>query len=120
MKKYLQVFTVFIAVIALLIWLVPGATGSEEMNFRWAIYLYFILVTLSFHAGYVNTQSKPQVFVRFYMASTTIRLLLHLGVIVIYSMFHKELAVHFIITFMIFYFVFTLFELLFVAKRVKK
>jgi hypothetical protein len=54
------------------------------------------------------------------MASTTFKLLFHLGIIVIYSIFNRENAVPFILSFMVFYFAFTVFEVAFIWKEVKK
>jgi hypothetical protein len=118
MKKYLTVFVPFIAIIAALIFFLASSASDSENNFRWLIYFYFVITTLIFHIGYVRTsRSRPQVFVRYYMASTTIKLLMHIAIIVIFCITHKEMAVKFIISFMIMYFVFTAFELIAVGRK---
>ena len=86
-------------------------TSPEQNEVRWYVYLYFTVITFLFHAGLENaSRNKPQAFIRYYMGGTTFKLLIHLGVIVIYSIFHKTEAVPFIIAFMIFYLCFTAFD----------
>jgi hypothetical protein len=121
MKKYLPAFLLFVALTGVLLFLSIRNTSHDEQNSSWFIFIYFILITVTFHYGIVlTTKSRPQVFIRYYMASTTIRLLIHLGVIVLFSVLHKNFAVRFILTFMVMYFLFTLFEVLFVWRTMKK
>ncbi len=120
MKKYLPAFLLFSLLIAGIIAYLNLQAVSEVQLLRWMIFAYFSIITLLFHFGITKaTESRPQVFVRYYMGSTTLKLLLNLGIIVVYAMLHKALAVNFIITFMIFYFLYTIFEVVFVWKAVK-
>jgi len=121
MKKYLNSFLPFVAVLAVIIFLSSGKLGAEGARLTWMIYIYFSLVTILFHYGIVlTTQSRPQVFIRYYMAATTIKLLLHLAIIVFYSMSNREMATRFIITFMIMYLLFTAFEVMAVWRNIRK
>lgn len=64
-----------------------------------------------FHFGLVQaSKGRPQVFIRYYMASTTFKLLIHMSVVVIYALFNKEDAIRFISTFLVLYIIFTAFE----------
>ena len=120
MKKYLPAFLLFSLVIAGVIIFINQNTVSEIQKLRWMLFTYFSFITLLFHFGItIATESRPQVFVRYYMGSTTLKLLLNLGIIVVYATLHKDLAVNFIITFMIFYFLYTIFEVVFVWKAVR-
>lgn len=120
MKKYIPAFLLFSVIIAGIIVFINQNTVSQIQMLRWMLYAYFSIITLLFHFGITKaTQSRPQVFVRYYMGSTTLKLLLNLGIIVVYAMLHKDLAVNFIITFMIFYFLYTIFEVIFVWKAVR-
>lgn len=120
MKKYIPAFLLFSVIIAGIIVFINQNTVSQIQKLRWMLYAYFSIITLLFHFGITKaTQSRPQVFVRYYMGSTTLKLLLNLGIIVVYAMLHKDLAVNFIITFMIFYFLYTIFEVIFVWKAVR-
>ncbi|MCC7231827.1 MAG: hypothetical protein IT242_02690 [Bacteroidia bacterium] len=112
MKRYLILLTVFSGLVALLLWatgtyVLPGKVDSVS----WGLFFYFLAVTLVFHLGLVSaSRGRPQVFVRYYMASTTIRMLMHIGVIFVYSFLHKTDAVRFIITCLALYLLFTMFE----------
>ena len=117
MKKYLAAILIFIAIIAGILKLIPPPATCEESCLRWWILLYFSVLTIAFHYGVVvTTRKRPQVFVRYFMASTSLKLLLHLGVIVIYCLFHRPMAVPFILTFLIMYFLFTVFEVVVVMR----
>jgi hypothetical protein len=77
---------------------------AEIIEIRWMILVYFSLVTFAFHYGiHKSSQGRPQVFVRYFMAATSIKLFLHLGVIFFYAFTHKALAYNFILTFLVFY-----------------
>ena len=121
MKKYLQFFIPFVLIIALILWFTLKGVSAEEANMRWLIFGYFTLITLAFHIGFVYAvKSRPQVFVRYHMASSMFKLFMHLGIIVIYCVTHPYLAVRFIFTFMIMYFIFTIFEVILLNKSTRK
>jgi hypothetical protein len=121
MKKYLPWFFLFSAFLAAVIFLISGKIGEEGSKITWMICLYFAVTTLIFHYGIVlTTKSRPQVFIRYYMAATTFKLLLHLIIIVLFAITYKELATRFIITFMIMYLLFTVFEVAVVWLKIKK
>lgn len=121
MKKYFFIFTPFIAVVALIIFLMGKTIDEEERIMRWMIYLYFVVVSVIMHYGFTRAMTgRPQAFVRYHMASSMLKLLLHLGVIVFYAFWHPALAVRFIFTFFIMYFIFTVFEVVFIGRNVKK
>ena len=121
MKKYLQFYVPFLMVCSGIIWFLSRDLGAWETGMRWGIFIYFAFVTLVFHLAVVaSTKSRPQVFVRFFMASTTIRLFLHMGILVIFSFTYRPLAFRFILTFLVVYFVFTIFEVILLSKQIKK
>ena len=121
MKKYFSAFLIFIICLTGIIFLSSYKLSTKEHSLTWMIFIYFSILTFLFHYGIVQTTKlRPQVFVRYYMGATTLKLLLHLGVIIIYSIFHREMAVYFIITFMIMYLLFTVFEVMAVWWRGKK
>ena len=121
MKKYFSSFSIFVFILAVIIFFVTNKLNPEETKLSWFIYIYFCLLTVLFHYGIVQTsKTRPQVFIRYYMAATTIKLLLHLGVIITYSFLNREMATRFIITFMIMYLLFTVFEVVAVWTKIKK
>ncbi len=115
MKQYYIQFILLIAACAALILMIGGTV--EEVVMRWQIVGYFSIVSFSFHYGLVKSSvGKPQNFIRYYMAATTFKLLIHLGVILIYAMTHKTNAIPFIISFMVAYALFTAFEVITAMK----
>ena len=121
MKKYFFIFFIFIFFVAGIIFLSSYKLTSEQYPLVWMIYFYFSILTFLFHYGIVRfTNSRPQVFVRYYMGATTLKLLLHLGVIIFYSFFHRNNAAFFIITFMVMYLLFTVFEVMAVWRKIRE
>ena len=121
MKKYLTTFLIFIVAIAMSTMLFLKNYRPEYSSIVWMIFIYFCVLSVAFHYGLVkSTESRPQVFVRYYMATTTIKLFLNLGILVIYSVLNKNSAIPFIISFMIFYFLFTVFEVAFTWKTIRR
>lgn len=106
-------------IIAITMWLAGTLIFPEQVNgTSWAIYFYFVVVTVLFHFGLLrSSEGRPQVFVRYYIGTTTFKLMLHLGILVLYSLFNKPDAMRFIFTFMIFYFLFTAFEVMLVWRK---
>ena len=87
----------------------------------WQVLIYFIMITVVFHYGLLrSSQGKPQAFIRYYMGGVTVKLFVHVIVILMYSLFNRNEAVRFIITFLIFYFLYTTFETIFSVKRFRK
>ena len=112
MKKYIVLLVILSGILSLGIFITGKFIFPEFIDsLTWVVLGYFILVTTIFHAGLVYySKGRPQVFIRYYMATTTFKLLLHMGIIVIYALFNKEDAIRFISSFLIFYIIFTAFE----------
>jgi hypothetical protein len=122
MKKYIFLLTALTILLSTGIILAGNFLIPQHIdNMTWALLVYFVLLTLLFHVGLVQTsKGRPQVFIRYYMASTTFKLLLHMGVIVIYAIFNKEDAIRFITSFLVFYIIFTAFEVSVAWKQFRK
>lgn len=87
----------------------------------WVMIAFFVLMTACFHFLAINqSKGKPQGFIRFYMGSTALRLLLNIMVIVAYLFYDKPTLVPFAIGFMLHYFFFTVFEIPLLLKELKK
>ena len=118
MKKYLLYLSIPVVVLAVVILICSGNFESWQQSICWFVLAYFFVVTLLSHLGLERSmRSRPQAFVRYYMASTSLRLLAHLVVIILFAMSNQPNARFFIITFMIMYFVFTIFEVAYVMKN---
>ena len=112
MKKYIVLLSILSVILAFGILIIQKfISGALIETNTWYLLFYFIVITLAFHYGLVkSSKGRPQVFIRYYMATTTFKLLFHMGVIVIFALFNKTEAIQFITTFLIFYIIFTAFE----------
>lgn len=111
MKKYLIGFFLFLLLAAGVTAFFSQQATPEIITVRWGLLGYFAVITLAFHAGLeASSKGRPQDFIRYYMGATSFKLLIHLGVIVVFAFTRKELAVPFILTFIIYYFFFTAFD----------
>ncbi|MCX6290711.1 MAG: hypothetical protein NT126_02990 [Bacteroidetes bacterium] len=95
--------------------------GDKVNHITWIIFFYFIIITVAFHLGLLNSsKGKPQGFVRYYMGATTLKLFIHLITLLLYCLFNREEAVRFIVTFLIYYLVYTGFEVAVAMKKFRK
>ena len=121
MKKYLLSFFLFLILISAATYFVSQNNLPEIKNMRWGMIVYFAILTLAFHAGLeASSKGKPQVFIRYYMGATSFKLLIHLGVILVFAFTNKALAVPFIVSFLVYYFFFTVFDVGMSWRRFRK
>jgi len=120
--EFLKAIFIFSLVAAGIIYLLSfGRYGSGINSITWCILLYFLITTLVFHYGLLSASSgKPQKFVRYYMGATTLKLFLHVAVLLLYCLFNRNEAVHFIVTFLVIYLFYTVFEVVMAAKQFRK
>ncbi|MFM2135904.1 MAG: hypothetical protein RL021_1304 [Bacteroidota bacterium] len=91
-----------------------------DVTYRSALGGYFFSLSFLFHLGLVrSTAGRPAAFIRFYMAATTFKLFIHLGILVFFALFNKEQLVPFALSFLLHYLFFTAFEV-FTAFRQSK
>lgn len=112
MKKYTLLLVVLTILLSLGLVFVGSILIPDSVDIStWTLLVYFLFITMLFHFGLVQaSKGRPQVFIRYYMASTTFKLLIHMSVVVIYALFNKEDAIRFISTFLVLYIIFTAFE----------
>lgn len=102
---------VFLVLVAGGTYFFSGSSAEEIRMMRWGLLFYFTVLTLLFHLGLeMASKGKAQAFIRFYMGATSFKLMIHLGVILVFAFSYKTLAVPFIVSFIVFYFLFTAFE----------
>jgi hypothetical protein len=120
--NFLKAISIFSLITGTLIYAASISVAAGRINhITWFIFLYFILITVIFHYGLLrSSQGNPQAFVRYYMGATTLKLFIHVIVILMYSLFHKEQAVHFIVTFLVIYILYTAFEAVLAVKKFRK
>jgi len=114
--KAILVFSLLIA--GLIYWSSLTFFAGKINHITWLLFGYINVLILLFHAGLLRAaRGKPQAFVRYYMGATTFKLLIHIVVILLYCLFNRSEAVRFIVTFLIFYILFTGFEVVIAARK---
>ena len=84
------------------------------------IVTFFVASTYIFHQLSLNfSKKKPQAFIRFYMASTMIRMVLYVCIIAVYRFIDRSSVVNFAIGFFVHYILFTIFEIPLLLKQLK-
>jgi hypothetical protein len=120
--NFLKAIFIFSLIAAAITCIASVTFAGTKINYiSWLILFYFVIVTIIFHFGLLkSSEGKPQAFIRYYMGATTFKLFIHVVVILMYCLFNRNDAVRFIITFLIFYILYTVFEVWVSAKRFRK
>ena len=110
-KFYLRLFLLSLIVAVLLfVWNSYGPLNFRN-NLSWYALVFFILSTAVIHYFMIESAKKsPQVFVRSFMAVTTIKLLAYLLFIIVIMMNRVPGGKVFVLHFLFLYFIFTSFE----------
>lgn len=117
--KNLVLFTIIIATFQLV--------ASMKLDPKWIsnswpfVILFFLSFTILMHRYLLkSTEGNPKKFVFSFLMITTIKILLYLGVILVYVLLNRADAVAFIIIFFLNYFLFTGFEMTIIMKMLNK
>ena len=114
LKKIIFLTLVLFAVYSILIFFVPGKYISQAIP---AIIVFFFLLNVSVFNFQLNASlKKTSKFVNFFLVATTLKLMLILCIVLIYSLLNKPDAVNFILSFFIIYAVYSIFEVLQMLK----
>ncbi len=105
---------ILFAVYALFAWLAPDFLVSEAFYFF--VPFFFLLALLSKYILARITQKRDKLFSQVFLAINMARFLLYIGIILFYAFSRPDDAVAFIITFFVFYFLFTIFEVMSVYR----
>ena len=110
--KYLVQLIVFGLVLYAVLYTIPTLFFSRGgFAYLGLVTVYFLVVTALFHYGLLRVSGgKPAAFIRYYMAATTLKLFLHLGVLVLVVLFRQPVLLPFAITFLVHYLCYTAFE----------
>lgn len=107
--------------------LVGGGLFAWNQNARpvythplsWVMLGFFILVTAGVFMIITRPGRTTQQFVRTFMAVTTMKLFLFLIILTLYGFVDRERAFVFIFHFLVFYFLFTIFEVVALMRQMK-
>jgi len=109
MKKFLIKMVIVTLIAGVLTFLVFHKLGENMQTPAWPWLLLFFFGSNSF-LYFLFTRyksSKLSSFANFFMLATFLKLIVYLAVIVVYLLFNKEEAAPFLITFLLYYIIFT-------------
>lgn len=118
-KSFLVRLLVFSAIVGggLAVWNALMPVWKQHPQ-SWALFAFFVVITAVVHYILLRSgEGDPKAFVRMFMGLTTFKLFIFLIVIVLYAFTNKALAAHFIIHFLVFYLLFTTFEVALLYKH---
>ncbi len=112
-KKYFLRYSLFLALIAAALYYWNFSQPIHKTHpLSWGIFGFFALLFFLLHLFLLNAEHKKAgVFVRRFMAVSTIRLFVLIAIIVLYSISYPPLATLFVWHFLLFYFAFAAFEI---------
>lgn len=118
-SKKLIILSLLIVVITLaLSYLIPTPLISYSWPF---IILFFLAVSLMVYRFLLkNSKGNHGKFINAFLLTTTVKLLLYLAIILIYSLLNRGDAIGFIITFFSYYMIFTVYEIISILKFLRK
>ena len=119
MLRYLLLLALFaVSVHVLMTGLSTWVPAVFSVDYVIAFTCYFFLLTLLFHFGLERASvGKPSVFIRYYMGATTLKLFIHLGVLLVFALSDKSSILPFAVTFMGYYLLYTAFEVVTAFRR---
>jgi hypothetical protein len=122
MKRFfIKLFLFTLAVAAVDFAWICFAPVQNHVPHVWAILFFFVTVTALFHYFSVRaSKEKLQAFVRYYIGTTALRMLLYVMVIIAYRFYDKLTLIPFAIGFMGHYFLYTLFEVHVLLREIKR
>lgn len=117
-RFFIRLLLLAIAVVGLTL-LMKLSMPQFVTSFWWTLILFFVAVNILVYFLTMKMKSKNDFrkFNNFYMLTTVIKLLLYLSVVAVYSFIFSEDSKAFIITFLIYYLCFTVFETLMLVKN---
>ena len=117
-KFFVSLLFLVIAVVGLTL-LIKSSMPHLVTSFWWALILFFTIVNTFVYLFTMKMKAKNDFrkFNNFYMLATVTKLLLYLAIVAVYSFVFNEDSKAFIITFMIYYLCFTVFETVVLAKK---
>lgn len=117
-RKFLKSLLILASIVGILVIGVVYILPSEHVSLALPYILIFhVLASLvSFVIINKKLQQEPKKFVNVYLGVTTVKLMLYLAILLIYSFNFLHDAVNFIISFFVMYVIFTFFEVIQLVK----
>jgi len=121
-KLYLRNIIIFTVLLAVIQFVLSISIPTHLVSKTWPLIIFFFVgFSIIMHRFLLkSTDGRPQKFIFSFMILTTIKILLYLGIILMYVLLNKPDAVAFIAAFFLNYFLFTAFEISAVLKFLRQ
>lgn len=123
MSKELTSFMFKTAILSIGLLIVYGIFNYFNNSFYISIFPYMLLYFIALSIFTYNMMMKAKAkghskFINKFILATTLRLFLNLIIIVVYLFLYRKQAVSFVITFLVLYFCYTIFEVISILSEV--
>ena len=117
--KKIFIFSLLIVLIIIVIYsFIPKEYYTCLLPF---IAIFFLVLTSTAHYILIkNTYNNPAKFIRWFMSASTIKLIVHLMIMLVYAINYKTNAKIFILTYSLFYLFYTGFEIYIIISNKSK
>jgi len=121
-QKFIKNLVLFTLIIAAFQFLASIKLDPKWISSSWPfVILFFLSFTILMHRYLLkSTEGNPKKFVFAFLMITTVKILLYLAVILVYTILNRADAIAFIIVFFVNYFLFTAFELTVIMKMLNQ
>jgi L-asparagine transporter-like permease len=120
--RYLKNVIVFAALLSLVAGVLSFTLPKEYFVPQiWMILVYFLVISVVFQLILLQKQKgEPKKYIRTFLASTTIKLFIHMIALIVFALTNRDEAVPLIIAFFCCYLLFTIFEVTMQMKEPKE
>ena len=110
--RYLKNAVVFTALLSLVAGVLSFTLPKEYFVPQiWMILVYFLVISVVFQMVLLQKQKgEPKKYIRAFLASTTIKLFIHMIALIVFALLNRDEAIPLIIAFFCCYLLFTIFE----------
>jgi len=106
--QHLLIYSAILGAIAIILYLILPELITPVLPF---LFLFFVAITLvSYYILLRSLKSKLSRFINTFLISTIVKLILYIGIMIVYVILNRSDAVRFMITFFILYLFYTIFE----------
>lgn len=120
-KTLIGLFVIAVLIFALGMLLFRTILAPHYFNvFPFLVLAFFIINALFFFSFFRSMKKSDAQFIRYFMASTAIKTILYLVIILVYVLVFPQYAIPFSITLLLLYFIFTAYDLLIMVKLLKR
>lgn len=120
--RYLKNVIIFTALLSLVAGVLSFTLPKEYFVLQvWMILVYFLVVSALSQMVLIQRQKgEPKKYVRTFLASTTIKLFIHVIALLVFALMNRDNAIPVILTFFCCYLLFTIFEVTMQLKEPKQ